>query len=1188
MNRADTTRRVQIRCSASGLAESLILALLLSYSSARGGVGGSVSGAVVDPSGMIIPDVKVIIRNVETQVSQTTVTNGNGLYAFPFLPSGHYEIEVAHPGFKPYRRTGLEVTLNSALRIDVSLTLGPHNEAITVTESSTQVERASTQMGELIPGKEMTSIPVNGRSYTDLLALQPGVIPASSKQPNAVAMSGCATAPPSGDLNPGDLSVSGQRETANGFVVNGGSVQEDFNMFAAIVPNLDSIQEFRVLTNDLDAEYGNVSGGQIIVTTKSGTNQIHGSGFDFLRNTNLDARNYFALDRAMYDRNQFGGTVGGPIRKSRTFFFADYQGTRMTRGVDTGLISVPSVSNRLGNFSDIAKTLTGTVHGQYWADRLSEKLGYAVSPGESYYTEGCVTSGQCVLPNAQIPQNAWSTPARNMLQYIPEPNQGASTFSTSAYNQTLRDDKGAIKIDHPTPWGSLSAYYFWDDYSFDNPYPTAQAGANVPGFNALTLGRAQLATFGLTSTLGSNAVNELRLSYMRTRNHIGKPVGGVGPSLVSQGFVDAEGNPTIVPLAPQIEGVENIAFNDFTIGVDITGVVQANNTYQWTDNISRVIGKHMLKFGADLHYDQINIAPDATYNGSFTFQGTETGSDFADYLLGIASVYAQGDSNNFYPRDKYAGLYGQDQWQLRPGLTVNYGLRWDLLPPWREKYNQIQTVVLGQQSVVYPGAPTGLVFPGDPGIPDTLAPAKHSNFAPRIGLAWSPNSTNGVLSKLFGAAQETSVRAGYGLFYTAIEGLSAGIMSANPPYGLDFDSSGPPLFENPFLIAATGENVGQRFPSPIASPGASREHPDTAVDWSKYLPIEGVPAFFPENVTPYSENYMLSVQRQLWRAAVLSLSYVGTQSHHLLVLTSANPGNPALCLELSQPESVMAGTPTCGPFGENNVYTAAGGQVIEGTRAPFNSNFAGFTYQKTIGNSNYNALEVSLRHTSPRTDFLLGYTYSKSLDQSSSLSEEINPFDQHLSKALSAFDLRHNFVASYNLKLPFERLLRRQNRWTEGWSVSGITRFSTGLPVTLFNNQDTSLAGTIPNGINDDGVDTPDHTPGKLSVNTNPRNGKPAFNTSLFSLPELGTLGTAARRFFYGPGMANFDMALRKSLRLSESRSLEFRVEAFNVFNHAQFFGAAAVNGNISSAAFGEVMSATDPRLLQGAAKFYF
>lgn len=767
-----------------------------------------------------------------------------------------------------------------------------------------------------------------------------------------------------------------------------------------------------------------------------------------------------------------------------------------------------------------------------------------------------------MLPNGQVPKTAWSAPASALLPFIPRPNASDSTFTTSAYNQSLSDDKGAIRFDAGTRWGAFSAYYFADDYRMDNPFPTGQGGASVPGFNALSLGRAQLATASLITTLSPTAVNELRIGYMRTANSVGQPVGGVGPSLASQGFTDGAGKPGIVALSPQIEGIENVTFNDFTIGVDTTGVGQANNTYQWSDNLSKVAGKHLLKFGANVHIDQVNINPDAIYNGSFLFQGTETGSDFADFLLGIASSYSQGDSKPFYLRNRYVGLYGQDSWKVRSNLTLNFGMRWDLLPPWREKYNQLQTLDPGKQSVVYPGAPAGLVFPGDPGIPDTLAPTRYNDFAPRIGLAYAPG--------------KTTIRAGYGISYTAFEGLSAGIMSANPPYGYDY-SSFAPLFATPFVTAASGQDIGQRFPEPIPPSGASAKNPNSAVDWSQYLPVTGVPSFFHQNVTPYSESYTLSVEWQIDKNTLLSVGYVGAQAHHLLVLISANPGNPALCESLSQPGDVLPGTATCGPFGESGTYVTPSGQTINGTRGPFSSQFAAVTYQKTIGNSTYNALEASLNHSSRTLDLGLSYTYGKSLDESSSLAEAVNPLNPRLSRALSAFDMRHNFVASYSWKLP-----------VGGLSVSGIARFSTGLPVTLYNNNDTSLLGTIPNGINNNGIDTPDYVPGNLEVQTNPRGGKPAFQKDLFSLPELGHLGTAARRFFSGPGMANFDVAVHKNFRLRESRSLELRLEAFNAFNHAQFYGAAAVNGNISSAGFGQITEAVAPRLMQVAARFTF
>ena len=321
---------------------------------------------------------------------------------------------------------------------------------------------------------------------------------------------------------------------------------------------------------------------------------------------------------------------------------------------------------------------------------------------------------------------------------------------------------------------------------------------------------------------------------------------------------------------------------------------------------------------------------------------------------------------------------------------------------------------------------------------------------------------------------------------------------------------------------------------------------------------------------------------------MLSLNYVGSQGHRLLVLEEANPGNPALCLQLSNPANLAPGQVPCGPFGEDTTYTTSTGTVYNGTRGPLGSNFGSNANQATIGNSDYNALQITLRHTSKRLNVLAGYTFSKSQDQSSNLGEEVNPLDPSLSKALSAFDVKHNFVVSYSYQIPAEKLFRARNRWTEGWELSGITRFSSGLPVTLVNFGDNSLLGSEPNGVNNFGVDEPNYNGGPLHLNHNPRNGLSYFNTSQFSENALGSPGTARRRFFYGPGMDNYDMALLKNIRLNEAKSLQFRIEAFNIFNHAQFFGPQAVDGNIDSSTFGHVISAAPPRLVQLGAKFFF
>lgn len=1167
---------------------SFLIVVILSSEQLFAGDVLRFSGVVTDPTGALVPQAKITAENTGTGLRQTMQSNDEGWYEF-LLPAGTYRLEVEANGFRSSMRDGLVLGPTAPLRTDILLQLESQQETVEVKANGLQLDTASSQVGEAISQDKMTGVPLNGRSFTDLLALQAGVIPASSAQPNAVVMSGATTTPPSGDLNPGNMSVSGQRETANGFVVNGSSVEEDFNNGASVIPNLDSIAEFRVLTSGFDAEYGNFSGGQVLVVTKAGNNQLHGSAFEFARNTNLDATNYLGRERAAYDRHQYGATVGGPVLHDRLFFFGDYQGTNMIQGVETGQIAVPSMADRSGSLMDQAAQLNGKVSGDYLATLLSQKLGRTVRTGEPYYSSACTfAANDCAFPNAVIPEAAWSAPAKALLSFIPKPNVGLNTFSDSSQNEKLGDNKAALRLDWAARVGSLSAYYFRDGYNLDNPYPTSQGGASVPGFNAVSRGRAQLVNLGWTKPWGVTLVNELHFSYMRDANKIGQPVGGVGPTLASQGFIEGAGTLGIVPLNPSVEGIESVSFNDFTFGVDVTGERQVNNTYQGTESLSKVVGKHTLKFGTDFHLDQVNINSNSINNGAFVFQGTETGLDIADYLIGVASTYEQGDASGFYIRNKYTGIFAQDSWQARSNLTMNYGVRWDMLPPWREKYNQLQTFVLGQQSEVYPGAPQGMVFPGDRGVPSTLTPTKWSNFSPRLGIAYSPNWTDGWANKLFGGTGKSSIHAGFGTFYTAFEGLSAGIMSACAPYGYDYDStSGRPLFDQPFVSASTGNTNGQPFPSPIPAFGASRSYPNTTVDWSKYSPITGDPAFYYRNSSPYTESYTLSIERELRPGTILNVGYVGTQAHHLLVLTPASPGTAARCLSVSDPSQVMPGTNTCGPFNEGGLFTKVDGTKVE-ARGPFGPAFDGITYQKTIGTSGYNAMELTLKHSSRYAEFLAAYTYSKSIDNSSSLSEEVNPLDPGISRAISAFDVRHNFVFSYNAPLPFADLTGRRNRWTQDWVLSGITRFSSGMPVTLYNNDDTSLIGSMPNGINNNGVDTPNIARGDLKLNRNPRNGHAAFNTALITIPEEGGMGTARRRFFYGPGTENFDASLEKKVELGESRSLVLRVESFNVFNHAQFFGPNAVNGNPDSTNFGQIINANAPRQLQLAAKFSF
>jgi len=1126
------------------------------FAASSGAVRCSISGTVHDPTGSLVPGASVTFSltgqasQATSSKSTSTQTDDQGAFTVVLPAAGVYGVDVEAGGFARLHREVVAPESGACPSLDFGLVVGGNSQTVEVTADALAAETTSTQLGESLDMKKIEAVPLNGRSFTDLMAVQPGIVPQNTAQPGAVIMTGVASTPPSGDANPGNLSISGQRESSNGFRVNGSDVEEDVNMGTSILPNLDSIDTFRVLTSNFDAEYGNSSGGQVLVNTKAGTAKPHGSVFEFLRNTALDARNYFSQDRAAYRQNQFGGTLGGaPLRSKSVVLFVDYQGTRLTEGIDTGNIAVPSVAERGGDFSE--NPLTGQVSGPYWAGLLSARLGRTVTAGEPYSQ---------VFPDGKIPQTAWSGPGNSLLSYVPQPNAGAGLFATAADAQTLSDDKGAIRADWTHGKGTLTGYYFLDGYSLDNPYPTGTGGASVPGFDATSNGKAQLTSVAHTATFGSDSLNEFHMSYMRNDNSVGQPKGGVGPSLASQGFTG------IVALKPSTEGAENIAFNDFTMGVDTTALVQTENIYEVSDFFSRIMGKHGLKIGGEVHASQINTRPDVIFNGSFSFNGSETGLDFADFLLGVPSSYTQGQAGSFYNRNLYVAAFVQDSWKVTSQLTLNYGVRWDRIRPWDEKYKQLQTLVKGEQSEVFPGAPLGLVFPGDKGVSNSLAPARN-DFAPRIGLAWSPTSDVSWMHKLTGGAGQTSVRLGYGMFYTAYEGLSAGIMSANPPYGYTYTSAAPPLFESPFTVAATGADAGQRFPLQKVAFGASRANPNDNVDWSQFEPLVGIPAVDPKDVTPYAEHWMASVQRQFGSNSLVTLSYVGASTHHLLVLEEANPAEPALCLSIGS---------TCGPFNE------------QAARTQFGPAFGSVELQRTIGNASYNALEATINHRSHGVELLASYTYSKSIDQSAGLPEPVNPVDPSLSRGLSSFDMRHNLVASFQYHVPTLNAGPALRALASGWAVAGITRFTTGLPVTLLNNNDTSLLGTIPNGINNNGVDTQDWSGKSLSLHTNPRGGMTVFDASQLTLPALGTMGTARRRFFSGPGMESLDATVSRSFLVKDNRSLELRAEAFNVFNHAQFFGAAAVEGNISSGSFGQAVSAMPPRLMQLAARYQF
>jgi hypothetical protein len=1199
--------------------------MLVSPGALRAAVTASISGTITDASGAAVAGVTVVVTNIATGVTTTQHTNGQGYYSFQELALGTYTVDVQLTGFKAYRQTGVVLDVNDARVVDVSLQVGQVTDKVEVASDALHVETVNTQMGEVISAKEMTDVPLVTRSYTDLLALQPGVVGTASGLTGAYSgafiSAGFAVPLVSGAENSGALSVNGARESANGFILNGILVQETGYSGAGAIPNLDSIAEFRIVTNNPDAEYGNYSGGQINVITKSGTNGFHGNAFEFLRNTDFDAANYFDPNgqRGTYHQNQFGGTIGGPIKKDKIFFFFDYQGDRVTQPITLVVPGAPSAATEGGNLQGIASSLLGTaVIGDAWAAQLTNQLGYLVKSGEPYYNPAtapagkptCVTNNanlpnSCVLPNAQLSPTAFSPIAQNLLKYIIpansaiDPNTGTGSYTPPGQSSSLNDNKLSGRVDANSGFGYLTAYYYFDRYTSMNPYWASNAPL-YPGFGVAGTGQTSNINLGDTKTFGAASVNEFRVGYFRTNVTFNRPLGGTGTSLAGLGFASgANGAPGIVAANPSVEGVPEVDFNSFVIGVPSRPNQLVDNIFQVVDNFSHIVGTHTLKFGGEYHHNRLEENLSNVANGNFFFgstfsaQASETGSDFVDFLLGAPASFVQGQAYPSYGRNFYFGLYGQDSWRITKNLTFNYGLRYDVSAPWSEKNNQIQTLILGEQSVVFPGAPQGWVFPGDPGVPTSLAPTRWNNFAPRLGLAYSPGAHDGILGKILGQPGATSIRAGFAQIYTTFEGATDFNEIGDAPFG-DFTGQNEPTFAAPFTNRAAGTSITNFFPVLTPPQHFSPSNPASGPPYDTLLNFLGAfgtigssPAFNNKNKLPYAMNYELSIQRQITSADLLTLSYVGTQGHHLLSSISANPGIPSLCLALA-----AAG---CGPTGENNIYTLDG-VTTASTRGPFSAPyrntlvdgqavvpFANDSYFATIGNSAYNSAQIDYRHTSHRSQILLSYTFSKSLDDASGYGEQVNPYSPKLSRGLSAFDSTHNFVVSYSYLLPFDKL-GGPKRLTNGWQISGITRFATGLPVTLVETDDHSLEGTGFGGPITLPADTPDFV-GPLNI-TNPRsaNGQ-YFSPAAFAPSAIGLEGNADRRFFHGPGINNFDFAVLKTTQLTERVNLQFRAELFNLFNHAQFVTPSGILGTSS---FGQITAALAPRIGQLSLKLNF
>ena len=1211
----------------------VILMMLLAPGTLFADVTGSITGVVHDRAGAVVAGAKVTVTNVQTNLSQVATTGPDGTYHFLALPAANYKISATATGFRVYNGSDITLQVNDQLKIDIPLDVGTVTEEVNVSANVLRVETESTQLGDVIDSKKMLALPLNGRSYIDLLGLQAGVAPAGGQ-----AMQ--QDRPVSGNSNPGNISVNGQRETANAFLVNGGDVSEGRNLGAGLVPNLDSVEEFRLITNSFDAEYGKFSGAVMNAITKSGSNSFHGDVFEFLRNDKMDAANFFTPSKSELRRNQFGFAVGGPFWKDKLFWFTDYQGTRQVAGAETGNMTLPTAAERNGNFDP--STLTGKVDGSStpgtcpacgWAQLLNQRLGLpsnTIFVGEPYSFPGCTTTSQCVFPGGLIPKNAWSKAAVGTLQYIPAPlDPVTGAYSNNSQRDTLHDTKLGQRVDfNNRKTGNWSFYYAYDDTTVNSALPEEEEGgsAEPPGFGSLTLTRAQQFVFSNTKTLGPTAVNEARFSFFRTALHKDSPQGNAA-SLSSLGF-DTTGLgilPNGKPGYPQF--LPPLTFTSFYVGFPSLNTFQPDNTYMVADGFSKVVGRHTLKFGGEARYLQVNERNFANVNGGFVFDGSVTGVDFADYLLGApraSTGYTQAALQLLDSRTRYGGAYAQDSWKATSNLTLNFGLRWEVSMPWYDTQGKIQTFRPGEQSVVFPNSPKGLVFPGDPGVPKTLAPTRYNNFGPRLGLAYSPDFSEGALGKIFGGPGKTSIRASYGIYYTSVEDLNLFYEVADAPFGLYWQSPTPDLFEEPFRNRRDGTSQGQRFPFTIPTPGSPA---NKTLSFANYFPISASPGYDNRARLPYAEHFNLSIERQLSKSTVLTLAYVGTEGHRLITQEEANPGNAALCMQLTaQGYTDTSGAAGCQPNAEADTFSltpsvpCSGPPCVYGTRntllspnictsatgQPTLCFGAGNTFTRLSANSIYNAGEVTVERKAGDVTLLAAYTLSKALDNSSAFGDLVNFENPRLSRGLSSTDVHHNFVASYVWAIPFNRAFAgAPKRLTQGWQIQGITRFATGFPIQMQQGGPVPIGPLCPSGTcvgdtslsGSSSTDMPDLV-GPIHIR-NPRDTASTqaftyFDQSSFTgtsctlvagvySPECGTFGTANRRFFHGPGFNNTDLGLQKTIAVTESKSFLIRGEFFNIFNHAQFNNPS---GNISNGTFGNVTSARAPRIGQVSAKF--
>ena len=1136
-------------------------------------VYGRISGTVTDPSGAIVPGATVKETDVGTGISKEATTGSDGSFQFIQLTApGEYSVSATAGGFKKYEASGIHLNVGQIYVLTIPLEVGSVTQQVVVEASVVQVEQTSMELGTNLTSRDITELPLLGRNWVQLQQTLPGTVAATDRF--------------------GNYGSNGSRSQFNSFLING-TDNNDFPLnVPSYTPSPDAIGEVHIITNTMNPEYGRDSGAVLNAVTKSGTNRFHGDGFEFYRDTGLNTRNFFQSSASIFHQNLFGGTIGGPVWKNHTFFFVSYQANRVsqpeTTGASQGNTPVFTADQRNGVFPSIA-----TVPDKNGNPIPNPTPSPFAMVGEDGATHPAGTPYGTLFPTGHIQSADLNALAvKLMTTYVPLPNLGTNyTFQpTTASIQ----DQVITRVDHN--FGTKDSIWGYFDRERDpsvNFLPFT--GASLPGFGSTNQEHFLHGTLAWNHTFGGTSLNETRFGYNRFNYVSNYPQTPVLPS--SAGF-------NITPQFPDQAGLPVVALTGyFTIGFSTNGPQpRIDQTYQFNDNFSKIHGNHSFKMGFETRRMQVYNPFLSSNSGNFTFGGAgqySTGDAGADFLLGIPDQYAQDTGDIIDARSKEYGAYFQDQFKVRPNLTMTYGVNWDDDLPITDIYHKGQAIncwVPGQQSKVFPTAPVGVNYPGDPNCTSSGYNNHPAHFGPKIGFAWSPSG-----NRLTGGQGKTSVRAGYGTYFNRTEEEATLQNLGAPPWGLSSlgigDVNGSPSFANPWKDVSTGATIANKFPYANPQPGAN-------FNFGNVSPFYVVTT--DRNFTvPYTYNYNLVVQRELPGNMIASVGYVGSESRKLHGIYNLNfDSNPAAC----------AAIPDC--VSKRSLQKLYYPQFARYANTP-NTGVIGIGSESTFLNSNYNSLQFTAnKRVSHGLSFLASYTWSHNLDYASSLEDNsfgglaFDPTNFQSNYGNSALDARHRFTVSYVWDLPKVKSLENNfvgRRVVNGWEMAGVTTFQTGFPVQIYESTYRELRC--------DGADwavCPDRPNQIASIQiTDPRtaqfqntiNGRAPltrdhywFNPNSFALEPIGTVGDVGRNPFHGPGINNFNWSMYKNIPIvGESKYIQLRFEFYNLFNHTQFNAVAVqsaasniVTGNAASSSFGRLTTAFAPRLVQLAAKIYF